>query len=307
MKYGDFLISCNLCRRECGADRLHGELGFCRAGSEVKIARASLHLWEEPPISCGSGSGTVFFSHCNFKCVFCQNHDISQEDKGISVTMERLSNIFLELQNKAANNINLVTPTHYVPQIKEAIEMAKAKGLNLPILYNTNGYDSLETIKSLDGYIDVYLPDFKYFNDKYSIKYSKADGYLENIIPVLEEMTHQTGEATFDEQGRIQKGVIIRHLMLPGLLFDSKKVIDKIYSSFGDKVYISIMNQYIPMHKACDYPEINKPLNPDHYDSLISYASDLGVTNGFIQGEGANVEDFIPDFDLSNLELRIKN
>jgi putative pyruvate formate lyase activating enzyme len=301
MKYGDFLKSCNLCKRECGVDRLHGELGFCRAGSEVKIAKASLHLWEEPPISCGAGSGTVFFSHCNLKCVFCQNHDISQEDKGITVTIERLSNIFLELQNKGANNINLVTPTHYVPQIKEAIEMAKAKGLNLPILYNSNGYDSLETIKSLDGYIDVYLPDFKYFNDKYSIKYSKADGYLENIIPVLEEMTRQTGEATFDEQGRIQKGVIIRHLMLPGLLFDSKRVIDRIYSTFMDKIYISIMNQYIPMYKACDYPEINKPLNPMHYDSLINYATDIGVTNGFIQGEGANVEDFIPDFDLSDI------
>ena len=307
MKYGDFLKSCNLCKRECGVDRLGGDLGFCRAGSEVKIAKANLHLWEEPPISCGNGSGTVFFSHCNFKCVFCQNHDISQEDKGTTVTIEGLSNIFLELQNKGANNINLVTPTHYVPQIKEAIEIAKTTGLNLPILYNTNCYDSLETIKSLDGYIDVYLPDFKYFSDKYSIKYSKAPGYFENIIPVLDEMTRQTGEATFDEKGRMQKGVIIRHLMLPGLLFDSKKVIDKIYSSFGDKVYISIMNQYIPMYKTCDYPEINKPLNPGHYDSLIDYAMAIGVTNGFIQDEGANDKNFIPDFDLSDIYIPIKN
>ena len=301
MKYEYLLKSCKLCNRECGVNRLQGELGFCKASSEVRIAKASLHLWEEPPISSGLGSGTVFFTHCNFRCVFCQNHDISQEDKGTTITIQKLSDIFLNLQNKGANNINLVTPTHYVPQIKEAIEISKSNGLNIPILYNTNSYDTLETIKSLEGYIDVYLPDFKYFDDKYSIKYSKANMYLQNIIPVLNEMLRQTGEVTFDKQGRIQKGVIIRHLMLPGLLFDSKKVIDKIYSTFGDRVYISIMNQYIPMHRACDYPEINKPLNPLHYDSLINYATDIGVTNGFIQDEGTNIRDFIPDFNSSDI------
>lgn len=300
LKYENLIKSCKLCKRECGINRLDGQLGFCRASSEIRIARADLHLWEEPPISSGAGSGTVFFSHCNFKCVFCQNHNISQEDKGVVISIQKLSDIFLNLQARGANNINLVTPTHYVPQIKEAIEISRENGLRLPILYNTNGYDSLDTIKSLEGYIDVYLPDFKYFNDKYSIKYSKAPEYSQNLMPILNEMVRQTGKAVFDKEGKIQKGVIIRHLMLPGLLFDSKKLIDKIYSSFGDKVYISIMNQYIPMYKACEYPEINKPLNPLHYDSLINYAADIGVTNGFIQGEGSDTKDFIPDFNQTD-------
>ena len=243
----------------------------------------------------------MFFSGCNLQCVFCQNHEISQEFKGKAVSIERLSDIFIELQEKGANNINLVTPTHYVPQIKEAIEIARNKGLNLPILYNTNGYDSLETIKSLEGYIDVYLPDFKYFNDKYAFKYSKIKNYKENVLPVLKEMVKQTGEPKFDNEGRIQKGVIIRHLMLPGLLFDSKKVIDTIYNTFGNKVYISIMNQYIPMNKASFYPEINKTLNPKHYDSLVNYAADIGVTNGFIQDEGSNNSSYVPSFEMQGV------
>lgn len=301
MKYDYLLKKCDLCRRHCGVNRLNGELGICTANDNLIVARAELHLWEEPPISCENGSGTVFFSHCNLKCVFCQNHEISQEYKGAEITINRLSDIFLELQNKGANNINLVTPTHYVPQIIEAIEIAKYKGLKLPILYNTNGYDTLETIKLLDGYIDVYLPDFKYFDDKYSIKYSKAKDYSSEIIPILKEMVRQTGKPSFDDKGRILKGVIIRHLMLPGLLFDSKKVIDKIYSTFGDDVYISIMNQYTPMHNSSKYPEINRTLNPKHYDSLINYASELGVINGFIQDEGSNTTEYIPNFNLQGV------
>lgn len=301
MKY-DFLLSkCNLCRRYCSVNRLDGELGVCAATDKIKVARAELHLWEEPPISCDKGSGTVFFSHCNLKCVFCQNHEISQEYNGAEITIERLSNIFLELQEKGASNINLVTPTHYVPQIMEAIEIAKNNGLTLPILYNTNGYDTLDTIKLLDGYIDVYLPDFKYFDDKYCKKYSKANNYSDNILPILEEMVRQTGTPSFDDKGRILKGVIIRHLMLPGLLFDSKKVIDQIYTTFGDKVYVSIMNQYTPMHKAILYPEINKHLNPKLYDSLINYASDIGITNGFIQDEGSNTEEYVPSFNYEGV------
>lgn len=301
MKYGKLLESCSLCTWNCKVNRLEGKLGVCKANDTVKLARAELHLWEEPPISCGKGSGAVFFSHCNLKCVFCQNHEISQEFKGKAVSIERLSDIFIELQEKGANNINLVTPTHYVPQIKEAIEIARNKGLNLPILYNTNGYDSLETIKSLEGYIDVYLPDFKYFNNKYAFKYSKIKNYKENVLPVLKEMVKQTGEPKFDNEGRIQKGVIIRHLMLPGLLFDSKKVIDTIYNTFGNKVYISIMNQYIPMNKASLYPEINKTLNPKHYDSLVNYAADIGVTNGFIQDEGSNNSSYVPSFEMQGV------
>lgn len=308
----DMLNECKLCIRNCKVNRNDNKIGFCKASNKVMIAKASLHLWEEPPISMGKGSGTVFFSHCNFKCVFCQNYNISQDNKmhknscnssvtGKEVSIERLSEIFLELQKKGANNINLVTPTHYVPQIIKAIDIAKSNGLNLPILYNTNSYDSLETIKSLEGYIDVYLPDFKYFDDKYALKYSSAKNYSQNAIKVIDEMIRQVGSPKFDSIGRILKGVIVRHLMLPGLLFDSKKIIDLLYNRYGDNIYISIMNQYVPMFNACKYPEINKPLNPKHYDSLVNYAAELGVKNGFIQEEGSNTDKYTPDFNLEGV------
>lgn len=323
MNYLDMLNECTLCNRHCKVNRNNNELGFCRASNKVKIARAALHFGEEPPISQGNGSGTVFFSHCNFNCVFCQNHNISQgtikdvisniddlnvKDStlenlvtGLEVSIERLSEIFLELQEKGANNINLVTPTHYVPQIIEALKIAKNNNLKIPVLYNTNGYDSLDTIKALDGYIDVYLPDFKYFNDKYAIKYSKVNNYSSNAIKVIVEMLNQVGKPKFNAKGNIINGVIIRHLMLPGLLFDSKKVIDCIYNKYGDSVYISLMNQYVPMFKACDYPEINKSLNPKHYEALINYALDLGIENGFIQESGTDSITYVPDFNLEGV------
>lgn len=238
-----------------------------------------------------------FFSNCNLKCVFCQNHKISQNGFGKQVTIERLAEIFIELQNKGANNINLVTPTHYVPLIIESIKIAKSKGLILPIVYNTNSTDTLETIKALNGYIDIYLPDFKYFDDKYSIKYSKIKGYSKNVIEIISEMIKQVGEPVFDENNIMKKGVIVRHLMLPGLLFDSKKVIDSIYNNFGDHVFISLMNQYTPLYNAKDYPEINKSVNPKLYDSLINYTLSIGVKNGFIQGGGTDTEEFVPDFN----------
>ncbi|WP_297633953.1 radical SAM protein [uncultured Clostridium sp.] len=293
--------SCSLCLRNCNIDRTAGQIGPCMSNDKILAARAELHFWEEPPISLDTGSGTVFFSNCNLKCVFCQNHDISQEKKGKEITVERLAEIFLELQSKNANNINLVTPTHYVPLIIEAIKIAKDNGLTLPILYNTNGYDSLETIKMLDGYIDVYLPDFKYFDDKYAIKYSSAKGYRENVITILKEMYSQVGKNKFDEKGRMIKGMIVRHLMLPGLLFDSKKVIDTIYTLFGDNVYISIMSQYTPMFKALDFKEISKPLNPKVYESLINYAAELGITNAFIQDSNSSTTDFVPNFNFQGL------
>jgi putative pyruvate formate lyase activating enzyme len=309
----NMLNECKLCNRNCKVNRNNAETGFCKASNKIKLAKAFLHLWEEPPISQGNGSGTVFFSHCNFNCVFCQNYDISQgitemqnpNSKtsviGIDVSIERLSEIFLELQEKGANNINLVTPTHYVPQIIEALKIAKKNNLNIPILYNTNGYDSIETLKALNGYIDVYLPDFKYFNDKYALKYSKVSNYASNTIKVIDEMVNQVGTPKFDSEGRIIKGVIVRHLMLPGLLFDSKKIVDLLYNRYGNNIYISLMNQYVPMFNACNYPEINKRLNPKHYDSLINYALELGVTNGFIQDEGSNTTDFIPSFNLDGI------
>jgi putative pyruvate formate lyase activating enzyme len=326
MNYLDVLDECTLCHRNCKVNRNSNEMGFCKASNKVKIAKASLHLWEEPPISQGNGSGTVFFSHCNLNCVFCQNHNISQvankyipsfsdssnleiqtlnKDSsiiGTEISIERLSEVFLELQEKGANNINLVTPTHYVPQIIEALKIAKSNNLIIPVLYNTNCYDSIETIKSLDGYIDVYLPDFKYFNDKYAIKYSNAKNYLSNAMKLIDEMVNQVGKPLFNEAGLMIKGVIIRHLMLPGLLFDSKKVIDHIYTKYTDDVYISLMNQYVPMFSASNYPEINRPLNPKHYDSLINYALNLGIKNGFIQDDGTNNVSYIPDFNLEGVE-----
>lgn len=297
MDYMKLLENCTLCMRNCNVNRNKGIKGVCNSINSIRIARAALHFWEEPCISGKSGSGTVFFSNCNLKCVFCQNYKISSEGFGTEITIDRLAEIFLELQDKGANNINLVTPTHFVPQIIESLKIAKNKGLNLPIIYNTNSIDTLDTIKTLNGYIDVYLPDFKYFEDKYALKYSKIKGYSKNVLEVIDEMVKQVGHPKFNEDGIIVKGVIVRHLLLPGLLFDSKKIIDAIYKKFEDSVYISLMNQYTPMYNAKMYPEINKSINEKTYDSIINYALSLGVKNGFIQESGTNSEEFVPDFN----------
>lgn len=295
------LKSCRLCPRNCGANRLQGELGFCRAGMDVRIAKVCLHEWEEPCISGSRGSGTVFFSNCNLRCVFCQNHWISEESFGKDVSIERLSEIFLEQQARGAHNVNLVTPTHYVPQIIEAVKLAKAKGLKLPILYNTNSYENVETIRSLEGIVDVYLADLKYFSDSYAIKYSGAKDYFLHASKAIAEMFRQVGEPVFDSEALLQRGLIIRHLMLPGLLFDTKKVLDHIMETYGDSVYVSIMNQYTPMHRAAQYPEINKKLNKRHYESIIQYCLDSGIHNAFIQDTGTATEDYVPDFNLSGV------
>lgn len=295
------LESCKLCQRNCNVNRLKGYTGFCNAGKAIKIAKVSLHKWEEPCISGSNGSGTIFFSHCNLRCVFCQNHSISTGDIGREVSIERLSHIFLEQQKRGAHNINLVTPTHYIPQIIQALDMAKSKGLTLPILFNTNSYQTVDTLKALKGYVDVYLPDLKYFNDKYSIKYSGAPGYFSCASKAIKEMYTQVGSPKFNSDGLITKGLIIRHLMLPGLLFDSKKIIDYIHNAFGDSVYISIMNQYTPMYNSYKFPEINKVLNPRHYDSFINYCISLGIKNAFIQEKGTCSENFVPDFDLQGV------
>lgn len=296
----DILNSCKVCPRSCGINR-NEKLGFCKSGASVKLAKAYGHMWEEPCISGTKGSGTVFFSNCNLRCVFCQNHDISQESTGREVSIQRLSEIFLEQQERGFHNINLVNPTHYAPQIIEAIKISKSKGLTIPIVYNSNGYETTDTIDALKGFIDIYIPDFKYFNDKYAIKYSNAPDYFNIASACISRMVEQTGPCKFDEQGIMTRGVIIRHLMLPGLLFDSKKVVDYIYKSFGDDVYLSLMNQYTPMFHAKDYPEINKRLNPGHYDSLIDHCLEIGYKNAFIQESGTDTTDFVPDFDLSGI------
>ncbi|MFL0248648.1 radical SAM protein [Candidatus Clostridium stratigraminis] len=296
------LRNCMLCPRNCKIDRTANKAGICRSGSKVAIARVSLHYWEEPCLSGKNGSGTVFFSGCNLKCVFCQNNAISHKGVGLETSIERLSEIFLEQQSKDAHNINLVTPTHFVPQIIEAIKIARSNGLKLPIVYNSSGYENIETIKALKGYIDIYLPDLKYFKDKYSIKYSNAPKYFSIASKAIGEMYNQVGSPSFDADGMIKKGVIIRHLMLPGLLFDSKKIIDYIYKTFGDNVYISLMNQYTPVNNLEKYPEINKSLNPRHYEGLIEYCLSLGIKNAFIQDEGTVSESFIPEFDLRGVD-----
>jgi putative pyruvate formate lyase activating enzyme len=297
----NMLKSCRLCPRNCGVNRLEDAIGFCKSGRNVKVARVSLHQWEEPCISGTNGSGTIFFSNCNLQCSFCQNHQISTGGVGKEISIERLSKIFLEQQQKGAHNINLVTPTHYVPQIIEALKISKSKGLTLPIIYNTNSYENIETIKSLKDYIDVYLPDLKYFNDKYSCKYSNSTNYFYHATRAIEEMFSQVGELKINSMGLIEKGVIIRHLMLPGLLFDSKKIIDYIYNTFGNSVYISIMNQYTPIPQLNKYPELNRPLNPKHYDSLIDYCISLDIKNAFIQEDETCSESFIPNFDLTGV------
>lgn len=296
------LENCTLCPRECGVNRLEGKLGFCKAGREVTLARAALHHWEEPCLSGGRGSGTVFFSHCTLQCVFCQNYEISTLGKGKTISTERLAEIYLELQAQGAHNINLVTPTHYVVQIIEALDLARERGLTLPVVYNSSGYEKVETIKMLEGYVDIYLPDFKYFKESYGTKYSKAPGYARYAKKALEEMVRQVGSPVFDEEGMLQKGVIIRHLMLPGLLFDSKHILEYVYQTYKNQVYISLMNQYTPLKHVENYPELNRPLHKVHYDYMVDYALELGVENGFIQEGETNKESFIPPFNEEGIE-----
>ncbi len=293
----ELLNKCQLCPRNCQVNRNNKEKGFCKMDNNLLVARASLHLWEEPIISGEKGSGTVFFSGCNLKCVYCQNYQISHNNFGKKITIKRLSEIFLELQEKGANNINLVTPTHFVPQIIEALKIAKNNGLTIPIVYNSSGYESIDTIKLLNGYIDIYLPDFKYFDNKYALKYSKCTNYLENITSSLREMIKQVGTPKFNEDGLLIKGVIVRHMILPGLLSDSKKVIKYLIDNYNNDIFISIMNQYTPTNNLKDYQEINRLITQDEYDELINYAIDLGIKNGFMQEGETQKTSFIPEFD----------
>jgi Uncharacterized Fe-S protein PflX, homolog of pyruvate formate lyase activating proteins len=265
--------------------------------AELMVARASLHMWEEPCVSGEEGSGTVFFSGCQVGCVYCQNHNIAKGKAGKCISIERLSDIFIELQEKKANNINLVTPTHYVPQIIEAINRARLKGLKLPILYNCSGYEKVETLKLLEGYVNIYLPDMKYKDNLPAMKYSNCMDYFDITSKAIKEMVRQVGEPQIDEKGIMIKGVIVRHLTLPGFLQDSKAIIKYLYETFGNSIYISIMNQYTPLENVDRFPEINRRIRVDEYEELVDYAIEIGVENGFIQ-EGETASDsFIPEFD----------
>jgi len=292
------LKNCALCPRSCGVDRTSGKTGFCGATDKVKVARIALHFWEEPCISGENGSGTVFFSHCTMKCVFCQNYNISTCHKGREITIDELAEAFVSLQNKGANNINLVTPTHYVPQIIASLEIARKNGLTIPIVYNTSGYESVETIRSLDGYVDIYMPDMKYFVDKYAVKYSNAPKYFETAARAIEEMYRQVGKIELDENGIMKKGLIVRHLMLPGLLLDSKRVMDYLFKSYGNDIYISLMCQYTPLPHVKKYPELDRKIDMQKYELLVDYCSSQGMENVFVQNEESAQESFIPDFDM---------
>ena len=297
MDYKYLLKNCTLCPRNCNVDRTQGKVGYCGATDELVVARAALHMWEEPCISGEKGSGTVFFSGCSVGCVYCQNYSIARGLSGKNITIERLSDIFLELQDKNANNINLVTPTHYVPQTLEAITIAKEKGLNIPIVYNTSGYEKVETLKLLDGFIDIYLPDLKYKDENIAGRYSNAKDYFKYASKAIEEMVRQIGSPIFDEYGIMKKGVIVRHLILPGFIEDSKNIIKYLYKTYGSSIYISIMNQYTPLPHVNKYPEINRKIEDKEYDEVVNYAIGLGVENGFIQEGETALESFIPQFN----------
>lgn len=292
---------CRLCPRGCGVDRW-AAMGFCGMPDQVTIARAALHMWEEPCISGNAGSGTVFFSGCTLRCVFCQNYSISTMRQGTEITVDRLAEIFLELEEMGAWNINLVTPTHYAPQIIRALDMAKCRGLSLPVVYNTSGYERVETLRMLDGYVDIYLPDFKYVDRGLAGKYSGAPDYFEIAGAALVEMVRQVPEAVFQEPEaetppRMLRGVIVRHLLLPGCLMDSKRVVRYLYETYGDRIYMSLMNQYTPLPQVAEhFPELNCKVKKKSYDKLVDYALDLGVVNAFIQEGAAAKESFIPDF-----------
>ena len=288
------LLKCDICPRKCGINR-NKELGFCKSGNKIKIARYSLHFWEEPCISGKTGSGTIFFSGCNLKCIFCQNYDISFNNNGKEISIERFSDICLELEKKGALNINLVTPTIYIPLIKEGLILAKKKGLNIPVVYNTSGYESVESLKELDGLIDIYLPDFKYFDNELANKFSNAPNYFEVACEALKEMYRQVGNPII-EDNIMKKGVIVRHLLLPKHIDDSKKVIKYLYDTYKDNIYISIMNQFTPIRKIDKYKELNETVNDFEYDELINYALDLGIEKAFIQEGETCKESFIPDF-----------
>lgn len=293
--------NCLLCPRKCGINRSTGQTGVCGVSSEIKVARAALHYWEEPCISGKRGSGAVFFSGCSLHCVFCQNREISDGKAGKVISKERLSDIFMELADKGANNINLVTPGQYIPDIVWAVNDAKSRGMKLPIIYNTSGYENVTELKLLEGIVDVYLPDFKYMDSTLSARYSRAKDYPSVAKQALSEMVRQQPDVVIDDAtGLIQKGVIVRQLLLPGHVNDAKAVLKYLYDTYHDHVYISMMSQFTPIALK-DYPEINRTVTRREYERLVDYALKIGITNAFIQeGDVAN-DSFIPAFDCEGV------
>lgn len=307
------MAGCRLCPRNCGVDRKAGQPGICGvAGTGISAARAALHMWEEPCISGESGSGAVFFSGCPLRCVYCQNYHIARAETGKEITRERLADIFLELQNRGAANINLVTPTHYTPEIIWAVCEAKSRGLAVPIVYNCSGYEKVETLRMLEGIVDIYLTDFKYMEEDIAARYSHASDYPQTAKAALKEMIRQiearaAGDgnqetwAGFDDKGMMQYGIIVRHLLLPSHLENAKKVVRYIHETYGDKVYLSLMNQYTPLPQVKDIPELNRCVTEEEYEELVDYAIEIGVEEGFVQEGETAKESFIPAFDCEGI------
>lgn len=296
---------CNICPRNCGVDRSK-TLGFCKGSNSVKLSKVMLHYFEEPIISGedtpqqkAAGSGAVFFSNCTLKCVYCQNSEISHDNFGKNITIDRLADIMLELQNKGAHNINLVTPTHFVPSIIEAIKKAKTIGLTIPIVYNSSGYESEETIKLLDGIIDIYLIDFKYFDNNIALKYSKVSNYNESVTSVLKEIKKQIPNNIYQDD-LLKKGIIVRHLILPNNIVDSKNILKYLYNNYNNEIIYSIMNQYTILKKL-SYEELNRCVSDNEYNEVIDYACSLGITNAYVQDGGTQEISFIPKFDLEGV------
>lgn len=293
--------NCLLCPRKCGINRRTGQTGVCGVSSEIKVARAALHYWEEPCISGKRGSGAVFFSGCSLHCVFCQNREISDGKAGKVISKERLSDIFMELAGKGANNINLVTPGQYIPDIVWAVNDARSRGMKLPIIYNTSGYENMTELKLLEGIVDVYLPDFKYMDSTLSARYSRAKDYPSVAKQALSEMVRQQPDVVIDDAtGLIQKGVIVRQLLLPGHVNDAKAVLKYLYDTYRDHVYISMMSQFTPIALK-DYPEINRTVTKREYERLVNYALEIGITNAFIQEGDVAKDSFIPAFDCEGV------
>lgn len=289
--------NCLLCPRKCGINRAIGQTGVCGVSAEIRVARAALHYWEEPCISGKKGSGAVFFSGCSLHCVFCQNREISDGKAGKVISKERLSDIFIELAGKGANNINLVTPGQYIPDIVWAVNDARSRGMKLPIVYNTSGYENVTELKLLDGIVDVYLPDFKYMDSALSAKYSRAKDYPSVAKQAISEMVRQQpGVVIDDATGLIQKGVIVRQLLLPGHVNDAKAILKYLHDTYQDSIYISMMSQFTPIELK-DYPEINRTVTRREYERLIDYAIKIGITNAFIQEGNVAKDSFIPAFD----------
>lgn len=291
-----------MCPRECGTDRAAGKKGFCGvAGSKVLAARAALHMWEEPCISGKHGSGTVFFSGCSLRCVYCQNAVIADAQAGMEISVERLAEIFLELQDRGAENINLVTPTHYTPEIIRAVKKARTEGLRVPVVYNCGGYEKVETLATLDGIVDIYLTDFKYMEPELAGRLSHAKDYPEAAKAALAEMVRQQGTPVFDDAGMMKRGVIVRHLLLPNHIKNAKAVVKYVHETYGNQVYLSLMNQYTPLPQVGNLPELNRKVTKREYERLLDYALSLGVENAFIQEGETAKESFIPAFNGEGL------